>query len=463
MIIKVNPHKCEIIRTPINEKEINITRCIFQFDEEITDNYVKEAYFTLNGESYKQIIVDNECDIPGEVLAEKGQVELGVVAYLVENEEEIKRYNPSPAYFNTLDGSLKEAENSQPITPSEMEQFEQVLNEGLEEVANVDAHAGKIDDVAIITIIGRDGVPNVVEVYDGEDAKINGVNAINIVAGDNITLEQDDDTLIISSTGGGGATYTAGENIQISPQNVISATDTIYDDTEVKSDIASLKTTKADKSEIPDVSGFITKDVNNLTNYTLKTSTGSLIDLEINGTTYVVTLSLKDVDGNIISTDTIDLPLESVVVGGSYDSVNKKIILTLENGNTVEFSVADLVTGLQSEITSSNKLDSDLVDDTNSGNKFTSTSEKAVWNAKYDKPVGGIPATDIASGVIPVVPTNVSAFTNDAGYLTQHQDISGKLDVSKVKNTTSTTAGDVYDVIYINTMLGDIETLLGGI
>ena len=65
--------------------------------------------------------------------------------------------------------------------------------------------------------------------------------------------------------------------------------------------------------------------------------------------------------------------------------------------------------------------------------------------------------------LIPTVPTNVSAFTNDAGYLTQHQDISGKLDTSKVKNTNSTTAGDVYDVIYINTMIGDIESLLGGI
>ena len=30
---------------------------------------------------------------------------------------------------------------------------------------------------------------------------------------------------------------------------------------------------------------------------------------------------------------------------------------------------------------------------------------------------------------IPVIPTNVSEFTNDAGYLTQHQDISGKQDV----------------------------------
>lgn len=158
---------------------------------------------------------------------------------------------------------------------------------------------------------------------------------------------------------------------------------------------------KADKSEIPDVSDFITKDVNNLTYYTLKTSTGSLIDLEINSSTYVVTLKLKDIDGNVISTDTIDLPLETVVVGGRYDNLTKKVILTLENGSTVEFSVADLVAGLQAEITSTNKLASDLVDDTNSGNKFVTTSEKQTWNAKgtYSKPSGGIPKTDLETSV----------------------------------------------------------------
>lgn len=43
----------------------------------------------------------------------------------------------------------------------------------------------------------------------------------------------------------------------------------------------------------------------------------------------------------------------------------------------------------------------------------------------YVKPAGGIPASDIASGVIPSVPTNVSAFANDAGYLTQHQSLAG--------------------------------------
>ena len=42
-------------------------------------------------------------------------------------------------------------------------------------------------------------------------------------------------------------------------------------------------------------------------------------------------------------------------------------------------------------------------------------------------------------------------------------DISGKLDVSKVKNAYSTTSGDVYDVTYINTTVGNIETLLSNI
>ena len=42
-------------------------------------------------------------------------------------------------------------------------------------------------------------------------------------------------------------------------------------------------------------------------------------------------------------------------------------------------------------------------------------------------------------------------------------DLTNYVTTSKVKNEMSTTAGDVYDVRYINTMIGDIESLLGGI
>ena len=81
--------------------------------------------------------------------------------------------------------------------------------------------------------------------------------------------------------------------------------------------------------------------------------------------------------------------METVVVSGSYDSATKKIILTLENGNTIDVPVGDLVAGLQSEITPTNKLDADLVDDTTSSHKFVSAAEKNTWSWKQDRLVSG--------------------------------------------------------------------------
>ena len=106
------------------------------------------------------------------------------------------------------------------------------------------------------------------------------------------------------------------------------------------------------------------------------TKYGASIAVSINTTDYKVTTTLKDQDGNTLGTaQVIDLPLESVVVNGSYDNTNKKIILTLQNGNTIDIPVADLVAGLQTEITAQNMLSSDLVDDTNHTHKFTTAAD----------------------------------------------------------------------------------------
>lgn len=297
------------------------------------------------------------------------------------------------------------------------------------------------------------------------------------------------------------------------------------------------------------------------------TKYGSTIDLTMDSATYVLTLSLKDQGGTVLNTKTVDLPIESVVVNGRYDAANKKIVLTLQSGSTIDVPVGDLITGLQTEITSVNMLDADLVDDTNSTHKFVTAQEKTAWNNKSDfsgsyndlenkpdlsgfitisvnnlanyylksetytkqevhaliaaiqqfhyeiyastgavaSPAGNVlyligptgtgpdkyeeyvydatkqepwvkigdtsidlsgyytsQQTDAAitsalntalatvakSGsyndltdkpTIPTVPTNVSAFTNDAGYLTQHQDISGKEDVTTIVVPVNTT------------------------
>ena len=110
----------------------------------------------------------------------------------------------------------------------------------------------------------------------------------------------------------------------------------------------------------------------------------SALTLSLNTTDYKLTLSGTRADGtNFTVSDVVDLPLESVVVGGSYDAATKKVILTLQNGNTIDFSVADLVSGLQTEITSTNKLSADLISD-GTTNKTVTATEKNTWNSKQD-------------------------------------------------------------------------------
>lgn len=182
MLLKVNPHKIEIVKSPVNEREINISKCTFEFADEITNDYVKETYFTFGGTTYKQIIVNDECDFPSEVLIKKGTVEIGVVAYLVENETEIKRYNPSPAYFDTWVGSLKDhVENSEPITPTDKEQLESIINnavneinEALEDVEtavneanNLDIDVSKVGKIATIDLKKKNGTHKYTEIRDG--------------------------------------------------------------------------------------------------------------------------------------------------------------------------------------------------------------------------------------------------------------------------------------------------------
>lgn len=118
-------------------------------------------------------------------------------------------------------------------------------------------------------------------------------------------------------------------------------------------------------------------------------SSGNKISIEIDPDTYIMTLKLKNKDETILSTDTVDLPLETMVVNASYDNATKEIELTLQNGKTTRFSVADLVSGLVS------KEEDPTVP---SHVKSISRENIANWNSKAN-------STDI--------PTKVSQLTND--------------------------------------------------
>lgn len=159
-----------------------------------------------------------------------------------------------------------------------------------------------------------------------------------------------------------------------------------------------IPTTAADVNALPD-----------------STKYAASISLSLDSTSYILTVQLKDQDGSNLGTSaTIDLPLESVIVSGSYDSVTKSIILVLDSGDTITIPVGDLVSGLQSEITSDNKLDADLVDDSTSTNKFVTSNEKTAWDNKQDALTAGNNIS-ISGGVISATDTTYSDFVGADG------------------------------------------------
>ena len=169
------------------------------------------------------------------------------------------------------------------------------------------------------------------------------------------------------------------------------------------------------------------------------TKYGASITVTIDPSDYKVTTTLKDQDGNRLGpSQTIDLPLESVVVSGSYDNTNKKIVLTLQSGSTIDIPVADLVAGLQSEITSTNKLASDLVDDTNQTHKFMTSAEKTKLSgiaagAEVNVQSDWAQTTTTADDYIKNKPTLATVATSGS-----YNDLSNKPTIPTVNNATLT-------------------------
>lgn len=131
----------------------------------------------------------------------------------------------------------------------------------------------------------------------------------------------------------------------------------------------------------------------------------SNLSLTIDNSTYVVTAQLKDQDGNNLGTaQTIDLPLESVVVSGDYDEATKEVVLTLKDGSSVKFSVADLVSGLASSSDIPTKT-SQLTNDSGFLTSAPVTSVNGMTGA-----VTGLVTTNTAQTI-----TGAKAFTGQVG------------------------------------------------
>lgn len=154
-----------------------------------------------------------------------------------------------------------------------------------------------------------------------------------------------------------------------------------------------------DDGTYPDMSVGKDSDGNVITETYVRTNDAAYqIQLDIDSSTYVMTVRLKNKSGADMSYATVDLPLESVVVGGRYDKIEKKVILVLQNKNEISFEIAELVSGLVNEGDFEAALN-DMADVTLSLSQSIQTLDNKIDN-KYTLPSSGIPEGDLSSTIV---------------------------------------------------------------
>lgn len=152
-----------------------------------------------------------------------------------------------------------------------------------------------------------------------------------------------------------------------------------------------------DLSNKPDLSKFVTKTVDDLENYYKKSETYNQSEVNdlISAVSSINIEIVQELPTHDISTNTIYLvPKNPAQQDNYYD----EYIYVSNDWELIGDTEIDL-SGYQTKIDSNNKLNADYVNDSNSTNKFVTSTDKSNWSAKYNKPNDGIPKTDLESAV----------------------------------------------------------------
>ena len=149
-----------------------------------------------------------------------------------------------------------------------------------------------------------------------------------------------------------------------------------------------------------------TRTINNKALTTDVDATGHKLNVSMDTTDYVLTIKLLHKNENIIDTKSVDLPLEELVVSGTYDETNKKIVLTLKSGQAIEIPVSNLLAGLVnaerkvgsnnlSEDITATALFNDIKDLTGTmTNKTINADDNTITNLEVDNFKAGVVADE---------------------------------------------------------------------
>lgn len=179
---------------------------------------------------------------------------------------------------------------------------------------------------------------------------------------------------------------------------------------------------------VPDVSDFITNTVNNLVNYYLKSETYSRSEVQqliaaIQGVSFVSVASLPTP-----SADTMGGKIYLVPSANPDEQNVKDEFITIQDGNTYAWEqIGSTAVNLSGYVTTQ-QLNNALAAYTTTealttllaakqdtiSDLFTIRSGAAAGASAYQKPQTGIPASDLAPGVIPTVPTDVVKYSSQS-------------------------------------------------
>lgn len=162
------------------------------------DNLTKYAVL-VGAEKIKLPVVANKLHVDQRA---SGTYTIGFVGYTLEDDEKVYQIstNLECIYFQTGAGEIEANEPSDLPDPTTWETYLSEIQTIVDGAENVNITAEKVGDTTHITTTDKTGTTETVEVLDGKDAKINGVNTLTVEGGANVSIEQEGSTLIISAT-----------------------------------------------------------------------------------------------------------------------------------------------------------------------------------------------------------------------------------------------------------------------
>lgn len=395
MILKVNKDYCEIKQNEVwNVGDYNVHTVQVELSEEF-DGLVNKVRYFVEDNSYDMLITDNVAQVPYEATLIEGTIKIGVYGYdadtntLVQSTSPVNKYISSGTYTG-------EADNTEPLTPTDKQQMESAIQKNTDDI--IDLQNNK-QDVLI----------------SGENIKT--INNESILGSGNIEIDS------------GSINYNELEN-----KPMINNVE-LYGNMSLSELGIQPAGNYATMNDLTEESRTILNEIE--TTYYNKNQTNNLLNNKQN--TLISGQNIKTINSeSLLGEGNI-----TIQGGGSSDYEDLENLPKINNielkGNKSLNDLGIQPAGnyaLESEVPTKT---SDLTNDSGFITGYTETDPTvpshvknitqaniSSWNNKSDFSGN---YNDLSNKpTIPTVPTKVSAFTNDVGYLTEHQDISGKVD-----------------------------------